>query len=111
MFKQIISVLKLIIGEIVIETIPEIMIEIIQVVIMIETVDINLVKINTNITGLDMIETNERENSIMITIMTDGRMTEMEIGIKEIGILIAMIVKEKDQVDGIKIRILETESS
>ena len=58
-----------------------------------------------------MIETNERENSIMITIMIDGRMTEMEIGIKGIGILTAMIVKEKDQVDGIEIRILETESS
>ena len=58
-----------------------------------------------------MIETNKRENSIMITIMIDGRMTEMEIDIKGIGVLIAMIVKEKDQVDGIEIRILETESS
>ena len=88
-----------------------IMKEIIQVVIMIEVVDTNLMKINTNITGLDMIEINERENSIVITIMIDGRMTEMEIGIKGISILTAMIVKEKDQVDGIKIRILETESS
>ena len=93
MFKQIMSVLKLMIGEIVIEVMPEvIMIELNQVVIMIEVVDTNLMKINTNIIGLDMIEIDERENSIMI----DGRMTEMEISIKGIGILTAMTVKEKD---------------
>ena len=80
-----------------IEVTPEvIMIEVNKVVIMIEVVDTNLMKINTNIIGLDMIEIDERENSIMITIMIDGRMTEMEIGIKGIGILTAMTVKEKD---------------
>ena len=91
------SVLKLIVGEIVIEIIPEvIMIEVNQVVNMIEVVDTNLMKINTNIIGLDMIEINEREKSIMITIMIDGKMTEMEIGITGIVVLIAMTVKEKD---------------
>ena len=80
-----------------IEVMPEvIMIEVNQVVIMIEVVDTNLMKIITNIIGLDMIEIDERENSIMITIMIDGRLTEMEISIKGIGILTAMTVKEKD---------------
>ena len=72
-----------------------IMIEVNQVVIMIEVVDTNLMKIITNIIGLDMIQI-KRVNSIMITIMIDGRLTEMEISIKRIGILTAMTVKEKD---------------
>ena len=100
------------VGEIVIEVMLEvIMIEVNQVVIMIEVVDTNLMKIITNIIGLDMIEIDKRENSIMITIMIDGRLTEIEISIKGIGIPTVMTVKEKDLVDGIEIRILETESS
>ena len=85
------------VGEIVIEVMLDIiMIEVNQVVIMIEVVDTNLMKIITNIIGLDMIENNERENSIMITVIIDGRLTEMEISIKGIGILTAMAAKEKD---------------